>query len=110
MQDNAYSTQTAGENWSAGTLIWKIPVGWHRKNMAGNGLQGVKEPDYELYGDKDGISRPLLIGGRRDLYLQTREILEDGTFRSAKYGHWITRGTLCRIILDGGTIQWFKFH
>ena len=108
MKDDAYATQTAGENWSTGTLTWKIPVGWHRKNMAGNGDQEVSQPDYEVY--ETATSRPLLIGGRRDLYLQTREILSDGTFRSEKYGHWITRGTWCRIILDGSTVQWFKFH
>lgn len=55
-------------------------------------------------------SRFLLIGGRRDLYLQTREIFSDGTFRSEKYGHWLSRGTLCRIELDGEVVQWFRFH
>ena len=108
MKDNTYSRQSAGENWSPGTLTWKIPIGWHRKSISANGYQNVGRPDYERRGV--ATSRPLLIGGRRDLYLQTREILDDGTFRSEKYGHWITRGTLCRIILDGSTIQWFKFH
>ena len=108
MKDDAYSGRSAGVDWTPGTLVWKVPIGWHRKNMAGNWFQNVDKPDYER--KDDASSRPLLIGGRRDLYLQTREILPDGTFRSEKFGHWITRGTWCRIILDGSTVQWFKFH
>ena len=103
MPDNAYSTQTAGENWSAVTLSWKIPIGWHRKNPDYTDDCDVQNPDYEKAWDGD--SRPLIIGGQTDKYKQVWHIDGQGTFRTDKFGHWISRSRDCVIILDGQTIQ-----
>ena len=105
MQDNAYSTQTAGENWSAGTLSWKIPIGWHRiRSDYADGKQ-LYGPDYEYNGAIQ--SRMLLVGGRIDKYKQNRHIDDSGTYRTDKFGHWISRSRWCRVVLDGTTLQWW---
>ena len=54
----------------------------------------------------DGL-KPLLIGGRTDKYMQVMTIDEEGTSKIEKFGHWLSRGRYCRIILDGETKQWF---
>ena len=107
--DNAFTTSFI-PNWSPGTLIWKIPIGWHRKQLSGNGWHSVGEPDYEI--NTNRISRALLIGGRTDAYLQKRTIQEDGTFVTEKFGYWISRTRWCHIMLgrdgeEGETVQWF---
>lgn len=89
-------------NWTEGTLYWKIPIGWHRKR--GRGWQDVVEPDYEYM--RNANSRPLLVGGRNDLYLQKRTILPDGTFVTEKFGHTSTRSLRCRVKIDNRTVQW----
>jgi hypothetical protein len=60
--------------------------------------------EYDNYTNTN--SRPLLIGGRTDVYLQTFLIDENGTARIDKFGHWLSRSRHCRIILDGETKQW----
>ena len=109
MVDNASSSGPV-TNWSAGTLYWKIPIGWHRKDYTGNGWHRVEGPDYEMNGKKE--SRPLLIGGRKDLYMQKRTIQADGTFLNEKFGWWQTRTLNCRIRLGrdgeiGNIVQWW---
>ena len=107
--DNAFTTSFI-PNWSHGTLYWKIPIGWHRKDPTANKLQSILNPDYEENGNAN--TRPLLIGGRTDAYLQRRTIQEDGTFITEKFGFWISRTRWCRIKLgrygeEGETVQWF---
>ena len=64
----------------------------------------VKEAEYERYGVES--SRPLLIGGRADKYKQVFTIEEDGTSKVEKFGHWLSRGRYCKIILDGVLKKW----
>ena len=64
----------------------------------------VNSVQYELCNDQD--SRPLLIGNRTDKYMQIMTIDEDGAARIEKFGHRLSRGRYCRIILDGVTKQW----
>ena len=104
MPDNAYSTQTAGENWSAVTLSWKIPIGWHRKNPDYTDDCDVQNQDYEKAWDDK--SRPLIIGGRTDKYKQVFTIDAEGTSKVEKFGHWLSRGRYCKIILDGVLKKW----
>ena len=107
--DDAY-TSSYITNWSHGTLYWKNPIGWHRKNPSGNKWQRIFVPDYEI--NTNANSRALLIGGRTDAYLQRRTIQEDGTFITEKFGFWISRTRWCHIKLgrygeEGETVQWF---
>ena len=91
-------------NWQPGsTMNWKIPIGWHR--IASGYCDGcpLYDPDYERC--KDDKSRKLLVGGRNDKYMQTRHIDANGTYRTEKFGHWISRSRWCRVILDGRTLQ-----
>ena len=109
MIDNAY-TASFIPNWSPGTLYWKIPIGWHRKNPTADHWQWAYVPDYEI--NTNVNSRALLIGGRTDAYLQKRTIQEDGTFVTEKFGYWISRTRWCHIMLgrdgeEGETVQWF---
>ena len=91
-------------NWQPNsTLSWKIPIGWHRKNPDYTDDCDVQNPDYEKAWDGD--SRPLIIGGQTDKYKQVWHIDGQGTFRTDKFGHWISRSRDCVIILDGQTIQ-----
>ena len=91
-------------NWQpCSTMNWKIPIGWHRiRSDYADGKQ-LYGPDYERC--KDDKSRKLLIGGRNDKYMQNRYIDENGTYRTEKFGHWISRSRWCRVILDGRTLQ-----
>ena len=107
--DNAFTTSFI-PNWSPGTLIWKIPIGWHRKDPFADQWQRVLVPDYEI--NTNVHSRALLIGGRTDAYLQKRTIQGDGTFVTEKFGYWISRTRWCHIMLgrdgeEGETVQWF---
>ena len=93
---------TPGNDAHGTNADWKIPIGWHRKR--GRGWQDVVEPDYEYM--RNANSRPLLVGGRNDLYLQKRTILPDGTFVTEKFGHTSTRSLRCRVKIDNRTVQW----
>ena len=68
--------------------------------FAGDRASNLPDPD----------SRALLIGNRTDAYKQVMTIDEDGTSKIEKFGHWLSRGRYCRIILDGVTQQWTHFH
>ena len=91
-------------NWAAeSTLSWLIPIGWHRKDLRYTDEYGVETFDFEACWDEN--SRPLLLGGSIDTYKQMRHIDNEGVYRTEKFGHWITRSPLCRIVLDGVTQQ-----
>lgn len=77
------------DNWSAGTLVWKIPIGWKRYRYEGDDLKRAYEPDYEQY--MNATTRPLLIGGRTDYYTQTLHIDTNGTTTLEKFGWRMTR-------------------
>ena len=88
-QDSAGSNRVI-DNWSEGTLVWKIPIGWLRLQSEGeNDITGVIKCDYESYGNTN--SRPLLIGGRADAYTQTFNIDSSGTTTLEKFGWRMTR-------------------
>ena len=91
-------------NWSPNSvMVWKIPIGWHRR-VPSDDWFGVVRPDYEdasITGD--GGSRPLVFD---IVYRQRFCIDEDGVSKVEKYGHWITRSRFCRVVLDGTTVQW----
>ena len=91
-------------NWSPGRLEWKIPIGWGRLQTDLDRTGTMDEVEYER--KKDSSSRPLLIGGRTDKYKQVFTIEEDGTSKVEKFGHWLSRGRYCKIILDGVLKQW----
>lgn len=91
-------------NWQPGsTLSWKIPIGWHRKRPEFSDYYYVGRADFERKSDDN--SRPLMVGGRMDLYKQVWHIDAQGTYRTDKFGHWISRSRNCVIKLDGTTIQ-----
>ena len=77
------------ENWSAGVLVWKIPVGWKRLLFDGDPPSRTFECDYERH--NDATSRPLLIGGRTDAYTQTYRIDAEGTASVEKFGWRLIR-------------------
>ena len=105
---NRWTVDEAGgglyRNWSAGQLTWNIPIGWGRLMSDRDTFGALQTPDYEAH--TNNTSRPLLIGGRTDLYTQKFQIDDDGTARVEKFGHWLSRSRHCRIILDGKTVQW----
>ena len=105
---NRWTVDHAGgglyRNWSAGRLTWNIPVGWARLQSDMDEARLFASLEYDNYTNTN--SRPLLIGGRTDVYLQTFLIDENGTARIDKFGHWLSRSRHCRIILDGETKQW----
>lgn len=89
-------------NWSPdSTMSWYIPIGWHRKPVNDNSI--LMRPDYER--TLDPRSRALLIGNRIDVYRQIRHIDSVGTYRTDKFGHWISRSVDCEIVLDGVILQ-----
>ena len=96
----------AEANWQPDSrLNWKIPIGWHRiRSDYADGKQ-LYGPDYEYNGSIQ--SRKLLVGGRIDKYMQNRYIDDSGTYRTDKFGHWISRSRWCRVVLDGTTLQWW---
>ncbi len=99
---DAAGSRSFEQNWIPGSsLVWKIPIGWHRKSPDYTDWHGVVEPDYEQRWDAQ--SRPLQL---EVFYRQSRHIDSEGTFHTGKYGHLIQRSSSCRIVLDGNTIQW----
>jgi len=97
-------SESSEQNWIPDSrLNWKIPVGWHRKIPGVDNYHGVYAVDFEIAYDER--SRPLLIGGGIDVYKQCRHIDLTGTYRTDKFGHWISRSRWCRVILDGVVIQ-----
>ena len=76
-------------NWSAGRLTWKIPIGWVRRMPSGGDSGLARVPNYERLDDTS--SRPLLIGGSEDAYLETFEIGGDGTASVEKFGYRLER-------------------
>ena len=105
---NRWTLDQAGgglyRNWSAGLLTWNIPIGWVRLRSDFDKTRLFAPLEYASHTNSN--SRPLLIGGRSDLYTQTFQIDEAGTARIDKFGHWLSRSRYCRIILDGETKQW----
>jgi hypothetical protein len=105
---NRWTVDHAGgglyRNWAAGQLTWNIPIGWGRLMSDLDTFGALPIPEYEAH--TNSTTRPLLIGGRTDLYTQKFRIDEDGTARIDKFGHWLSRSRNCRIILDGKTVQW----
>ena len=93
--DNYWRHDDAGsdraiDNWSAGTLVWKIPIGWKRmQSEEDTNITMIVNCDYERHGDAN--SRPLLIGGRTDAYTQTFSIDANGTTTLEKFGWRMTR-------------------
>ena len=87
-------------NWEpGGEFVLKIPIGWHRRGSTGV-TQYVLHADYELFGVEG--SRPLVLNV---IYRQRFAVDETGCCRTDKYGHWISRSRLCRVILDGEVMQ-----
>jgi hypothetical protein len=77
------------QNWSAGKLEWKVPIGW-RRFRSDDEKYGIGEyADYERHNDK--ASRPLLIGNRNDMYKQIFAIESDGTASVSKFGYKLSR-------------------
>ena len=94
----------AERNWSPDScLSWNIPIGWHRIHFSGEGWHLALVADKENYGVNN--SRELIIGGRFDAYKQVWHIDLNGTCRTDKFGHWISRSRNCRVILDGQVLQ-----
>lgn len=95
------------------SLVWKIPIGWHRilaaRSVSEELSNGEREhfwageADYESFMNRD--TRPLLIGGGVDVYRQERHIDAEGVYKTVKFGHWISRSRWCHVILDGVTLQ-----
>ena len=93
-EGNYWAVDEAGRsipypNWSAGTLVWKIPIGWKRLLFEDENYARTDRYDYELHGNPQ--SRPLLIGNREDAYTQEFSISENGTSYVEKFGHRLTR-------------------
>ncbi len=98
---DASASKTSVSNWSPdSTLVWKIPIGWHRKSQGYTDWHGVSGPDYELRWDPE--TRPLQM---EVVYRQSRHIDSEGNFRTDKFGHWTMRSRFCRVTLDGDVIQ-----
>ena len=77
------------QNWAAGKLEWKVPIGW-RRFRSDDEKYGIGEyADYERHNDK--ASRPLLIGNRNDMYKQIFTIESDGTASVSKFGYKLSR-------------------
>ena len=77
------------QNWSAGRLEWKIPIGWKRFQYDGEDFPRANGVDFAKH--KDETSRKLLIGNREDMYKQIFEIESDGTAVIRKFGYKLSR-------------------
>jgi len=107
--NNYWTVDRAGhpgtyDNWSAGRLVWDIPIGWVRMRFNGDNRHGVREEEYESVTNKN--TRALLIGGSQVVYQQIFSISDDGTASIKKHGHTMSRGRFCRIKVDERTVQW----
>ena len=98
--DAAHIAATLSDWTPGGELVWKIPVGWHRRGVSED-MFYVFQPDYEQWRKED--SRQLKI---LPVYSQRFHIGFDGVFRVDKFGHWTSRSQSCRVVLDGETLQW----
>ena len=76
-------------NWSAGQLLWKIPIGWKRMMYDGDDIGRAEEADYAIY--KGQGSRPLLIGNSEAAYTQTFTISPSGESSVQKFGYRLSR-------------------
>jgi len=90
-------------------LNWKIPIGWHRifPNASHSGGYGTASISHDVYSADyevryDNATRKLLIGGS---YMQKMSIDIAGTYKTEKFGHWISRSRWCCISLDGEVLQ-----
>ena len=89
------------EDWSPSSeLVWRIPIGWHRRGESDE-MFPVTQEDFERW--YDATSRPLVLDA---VYSQRFSIDSDGVVKVEKFGHWTTRSRHCRVVLDGNTIQW----
>ena len=93
------------QNWSAGRLDWKIPIGWFR-------LESDYDQDCVIdsvaHANQTGeTSRALYIGGSDNAYHQIMSIDSSGTCRVEKFGHWLSRSQSCGVFLDGERLQWY---
>jgi hypothetical protein len=79
----------AYQNWSAGRMEWKIPIGWKRFRYDDDDTPLSDHPDFER--NNDITSRPLLIGNRNDMYKQIFEIESNGTSSIRKFGYKLSR-------------------
>lgn len=91
---NYWMTDRAGcsepyNNWSAGRLVWNIPIGWARYSSDADNAARTDHCDYEEYLNPN--SRRLLIGNRDDAYLQIYTIEANGTSSVEKFGYKLTR-------------------
>ena len=71
---------------------WKIPIGWKRNcrlDDVDDGYSTALTCDYEEF--QNERSRPLLIGGREDFFLQVFGIDENGTSTVEKFGYRLSR-------------------
>ncbi|MBQ3340860.1 MAG: hypothetical protein IJG84_03110 [Kiritimatiellae bacterium] len=76
-------------NWSAGQLVWKIPIGWKRMRYDDDNIGREEDYDYALYGNHG--SRPLRIGNREDVYTQKFTISPSGESSVEKFGYRLSR-------------------
>jgi len=97
-------------NWTPNsTNSWLIPIGWHRLQYDVNSL-GEEYDSHEVY-DYDfetrwsESTRRLQVGATSDIIKQVVTIDGDGTCRTEKFGHWISRTRWCRVTLDGTVLQ-----
>ena len=97
--DAAHIADTISNWQSGGELIWKIPVGWHRKGASDNVFY-VLRADHEINLGYD--TRPLVF---KSVYSQRFHVDQAGETRVDKFGHWTSRSRFCRVVLDGNTLQ-----
>ena len=97
--DAAHIADTISNWQSGGELVWKIPVGWHRKGASDNVFY-VLRADHEINLGYD--TRPLVF---KSVYSQRFHVDQVGTIRVDKFGHWTSRTRFCRVGLDGTTLQ-----
>ena len=107
--NNYWTVDRAGhpgtyDNWSAGRLVWDIPIGWVRMRFDGDNRHGVDVVEHVGY--TNTTTRALLIGGSQDVYQQIFSISADGSASIEKHGHTMSRGRFCRIKVDERTVQW----
>jgi hypothetical protein len=79
----------AYQNWMAGRMEWKIPIGWRRFRYENEDFPKAMKADFEQH--KDETTRPLLIGNRNDMYKQIFEIESNGTSSIRKFGYKLSR-------------------